>query len=292
MTSPLLPAPPSPVLVVGAGFLGSRVAAAIPGEVIATTRSGTWRGGQPPENVRLRALDILQHSDAQVNAALEGARAIVVCFAAGRTQPREALYIDGAQRLLDACADRAPALARVVYTSSTSALPDHDGWLDDDCEAWPDSARGRVQRAGEQRVRERCEALGLPWIILRLGGLYGPGRGIGRIYRSRGQHEGALEGDGMQATNLIHVRDATRCVLVALRLDPARCGVINVCADDHRARRDMYQRAAELTGAPSPRWAEEPTPGRGVYGKRVRNARMKDWLGLELEFAQHDVATA
>ncbi|MCA9713070.1 MAG: hypothetical protein KC468_00070, partial [Myxococcales bacterium] len=61
---------------------------------------------------------------------------------------------------------------------------------------------------------------------------------------------------------------------------------------DHRARRDMYQRAAELTGAPSPRWAEEPTPGRGVYGKRVRNARMKDWLGLELEFAQHDVETA
>ncbi len=293
--SSLLVAPPSPIVVVGAGFLGQRVIRQLARrrdpalELRATTREGRWRDGEPPPGVTMRALDVLKSDDASVRAALAGARAIVICFAAGRQQPRAGVYVDGTRRLLDACPE---GLQRVVYTSSTSALPDHDGWVDDDCEDWPTSERGRVQRTGETIVRERCEARRIPWAVLRLGGLYGPGRGIGRIYRGRGssvEQAPPRPGDGMQATNLIHVDDATRCALAALRLAPARSGVINVCADAHPARRDMYQQAALLTGAAPPRWAEEPAPGRGVYGKRVRNERMKRWLEIELEHAEHSL---
>ncbi len=290
--SALLPAPPSPIAVVGAGFLGQRVVrqlARAPGvELRATTRDGQWRDGDTPPGVTMRALDVINDDDASVRAALAGARALVILFAAGRQQPRAAIYLEGTRRLLAACPE---GLERVVYTSSTSALPDRDGWVDDDCETWPTSERGRVQRGGEQLVRERCGARGIPWAVLRLGGLYGPGRGIGRIYRNRGAAHDAppRPGDGMEATNLIHVADATRCALAALRLDPSRSGVINVCADAHPARRDMYQQAAAMAGVAPPRWAEEPTPGRGVHGKRVRNTRMKRWLEIELEHAQHSL---
>lgn len=214
--------------------------------------------------------------------ALAGARALVVCYAPGRDQDRRDLYVDGTRKLLAAAASL--SLARLVYTSSTSALPDRDAVLADDCPDWPDEPRGRVQREAEALVRETCEARGTPWTILRLGGLYGPGRELFRLYKT--SPDVALAGDGMQPTNLIHRDDALQAVLAALALPSSVRGVVNVVDDDHTPRREIFARLAAQRGQPPPRWEREPT-GPAAVGKRVDNARLKAVLGVVLRHPRH-----
>lgn len=282
------PAHALPVAVVGAGFLGRPLALALPRPVLAISRSGrpdTWPSGHVPTDIHLHALDLLHADPAAITDALAPARSLVICVAAGRTQDRRAVYLDGTERLLAACAGL--PLARVVYTSSTSALPDRDGWVDDDDPARPDDPRGQVQRDAEDLVRARCQAAGWPWLILRLAGLHGPGRELFRLYRDDPDAE--QPGDGMQATNLIHRDDALAACLAALALDARHSAVVNICDDDHRPRRSMFAALARAAGRPEPRWQHPAGP---LRGKQVRNDRMKQLLGLHLQHPQHGPVTA
>jgi nucleoside-diphosphate-sugar epimerase len=275
-----LPAAVLPVAVVGAGFLGRPLACALPPPVLAVSRSGTWSSGHVPEGIHLHALDLVLADPAAIARALAPARSLVICVAAGRTQDRRAVYLEGTARLLAACADQ--PLARIVYTSSTSALPDRYGWLDDDCPERPDEPRGQVQRDAEDLVRTACEARGAPWLILRLAGLYGPERPLFRLYRD--DPDAVQPGDGMQATNLVHRDDAVAACLAALALDPRHSAVVNICDDDHRPRRAMFAALARAVGRPEPRWELPPGP---LRGKQVRNDRMKTLLGAQLRHPQH-----
>lgn len=278
----MLDLPPAllPVAVVGAGYLGRPLARALPPPVHALSRTGTWPSGPVPEDIHLRGLDLLHATDEQIRDALAPARSLVICLAAGRVQDPRALYLGATARVL---ASAAHPLARVVYTSSTSALPDLDGWVDDDCPDLPTGERGRIQRDAETQVRAMCEARGTPWLILRLAGLYGPDRELFRLYRA--DPDAPQPGDGMQATNLIHRDDALAACLAALALDPARSAVVNVCDDDHRPRREMFAALAAAAGRPAPTW--ELPPAAEPTGKRVRNDRMKQLLGLRLRHPQH-----
>lgn len=139
-------------------------------------------------------------------------------------------------------------------------------------------------RAAEEAVSAGAAALGARCWILRLGGLYGPGRGLGRLYRSA--PDAILEGDGMQATNLIHRDDALAAVLAALQAPLESAGVVHVCDDDHRPRRAMFALLAEARGWPPPRWAEAPWSAE-PRGKVVVNRRMKSSLGVVLRHPSH-----
>ncbi|HEY8379427.1 MAG TPA: hypothetical protein VIK91_23205, partial [Nannocystis sp.] len=88
--------PAGPVAVVGAGFLGAEVAAALARvgvPVLATTRTGTWPNKHVPENISLSALDVLADDPREIAQTLAPARALVVCYAPGRTQDRRDLYV-------------------------------------------------------------------------------------------------------------------------------------------------------------------------------------------------------
>ena len=281
---------PSPTAIVGAGYLGAAVAARLPAPAIATTRSGRWRDGEPPPGVAVHALDVTAEPlDA---SPLSGARALVLCYAPGGAQDRHALYVAGTERLLRALGPG--ALERIVLVGSTSALPERDAWLDETCEAWPDDDRGRVQRLAEQVVIDHASRHAIPWIVLRLGGLYGPGRGLDRIYGAHGtsrRREGEpLPGDGLAPTNLVHLDDAVAAVRAALSAPAEIQGVVHVVDDEHTPRRAMYAQIAAARGTAPVAWAE-PAPTPAVpRGKRVSNARLKAWLGVRLQHPAHRLA--
>ena len=277
------------VAVIGAGYLGAELALCLSGiaPVVATTRSGSLDTAGAC-GLEVRPLDVIRDGDAQVSAALEGAQALVICMAAGRQQDRRALYVKGTGRILDAFSpdqtDMSIGSCRVVYISSTSALAEVEGPVDEEDERWPKNERGRVQREAEELVQARARACSWPWMVLRLGGLYGPGRGLGRIYRP--DSEEPLPGDGMQATNLIHREDAIQAVIAALRAPPELSARIHVCDDDHRPRRQIYALLAESKGWPPPRWREAPKSAE-ARGKRVVNRRLGELLGVELRQPTH-----
>lgn len=246
---------------------------------ILASRSGTVRGGPVP-GVRVLALDV---TDPELDPGpLSGCRALVIAVAPGKGADRRALYVEGTERLLE----RAPrTIERVVLVGSTSALPDVDGWVFEDEDAWPSEERGRVQREAEGVVLEHGRRHGIVTLVLRLGGLYGPGRELGRIYRRRG--EDPLPGHGWSPTNLVHLRDAATATSAAVTSPGSKSGVIHVVDHDHVPRRLMYEVLARRAGVQPPRFAL-PIPEDAIpRGKRVANGRMLAWLGTRLAVPMH-----
>mgnify|MGYP002621947276 CR=1 FL=1 len=277
--------------IVGAGWLGGALARVLSPPVVATTRSGRWPHGDPPPGAELHALALC--APRLELGPLGEASALVISIAPGRSQDRRALYVDGTRRLLETRTSTGHPLRRVVFVGSTSALPDVDGWVDESCEIWPQHERGRVQREAEAVVQACCEAAEVPWLVLRMGGLYGPGRELARIYasdapRRRGLGpDGALPGHGAEPTNLIHRDDAVAALQAALRLPAEIGGVVHVVDDDHTPRREMYARIATARGLEPVRWAEPPPPDGERTGKKVRNDALKQVLGVRLSHPTH-----
>lgn len=258
--------------ILGAGWLGAAIANACPPPVIATTRSGQ----RPPlldASISVTALDVLAAMPAI--APIAAAHTWIFAIAPGADQDRRALYVDGPARLLASLPDT--SVRRVVWIGSTSALPDLDALLDETCETWPDDPRGRIQREAEAVVRDACTRHGIPWIVLRMGGLHGPGRELGRIF---GRADPTA--DGSRATNLVHRDDAVAAALAAVATDA--CGIVHVVDDDHCARAVMVDAARAAAGLPPPEWA-----GRSerTHGKRVANDRLRAWLGVTLQHPRH-----
>jgi len=82
-------------------------------------------------------------------------------------------YVEGVRNLLGALAEANAPVRRLLYTSSTGVYGQADGsWVDETSPAKPTAFSGRRVLEGERLVL----ASGLPAVVLRLAGIYGPGR--------------------------------------------------------------------------------------------------------------------
>jgi nucleoside-diphosphate-sugar epimerase len=112
------------------------------------------------------------------------------------------------------CLDAAQPLERLVYLSTTAVYGDVGGAVVDEATPpAPSSERGLRRLAAEHAVRAFAESHGIAWVILRVPGIYGPGRlPLDRL--ARGEPVLAPADAGM--TNRIHVDDlVTALQLVA-----------------------------------------------------------------------------
>src|SRR5262245_41515438 len=125
-------------------------------------------------------------------------------------------------------------------------------------------------------------------IVLRFAGIYGPGRLLRRQTIEKGE---PIVGDADKWLNLIHVEDGARAVLAAeAHGEPGR--IYNVCDDHPVRRRYFYATLAHVLGAPAPRFAappsDQPTPPHELANRRINNRRMKEELGVELQYPDYD----
>ena len=156
------------VLIAGCGYVGGRLA-----ELLRDDGVGVWglkrRPATLPAGVEPVAGDV---TDPSTLGDLPGdVDAVVYAVSpAGRTEDAyHAAYVDGLRNVLEAVAG-AP---RVVLVSSTGVYGQTDGrWVDEETEEEPADATAEAVLDGERVARER----GRPGVVLRLGGIYGPGR--------------------------------------------------------------------------------------------------------------------
>ncbi|MEP6917218.1 MAG: SDR family NAD(P)-dependent oxidoreductase, partial [Acidobacteriota bacterium] len=119
-----------------------------------------------------------------------------------------------------------------------------------------------------------CDAL-----VLRLAGLYGPGR----VPRSGDVSAGrTIAGSPDAYLNLIHVDDAARAVLAAAAAPLASSPVYVVSDGNPPSRGEYVGLLATRLGVAPP--AFEGGTGRG---KRVRNARAVRELGLQIRYPSY-----
>jgi nucleoside-diphosphate-sugar epimerase len=156
-------------------------------------------------------------------------------------------------------------------------------WVDEDSKCVPERAGGRACLAAEERLL--AHPLAGVSIILRLAGIYGPGRLPNLQALQAGEPIAAPEHGFL---NLIHVDDAARAVVaagVASRAGGRRYLVSDGCPV---SRREYYAEVARLSAAPPPRFvapAEDAhAVARAAAEKRVRNDRLLEELGVQLEY--------
>ncbi|MEO9458370.1 MAG: SDR family oxidoreductase [Lentilitoribacter sp.] len=185
-----------------------------------------------------------------------------------------------------------PNLQWVGYLSTVGVYGNHDGaWVDEATVCKPVSKRSVARVEAENLWQELCEQTDIPLAILRLSGIYGPGRNTFENYK-KGTARRLIKKD--QVFNRIFVDDIAGASELLMREHTS--GIFNVTDNQPAPPQDVVAYAAELLGIEPPEeidfeTAELSPMARSFYGenKRVSNAKIKK---LGYEFKQPDYRAA
>lgn len=270
------------VLVAGCGWLGTALARALVarGDRVTGIRRDARRARElEAVGVTPLAVDLAEPA---AESLLPGDLDAIVACQAARGDSIDAYrraYVTANRTLLRACEVR-PVRA-FVYTGSTGVFgQDHGEDVDEVSPIAPTSPTASVLAEGEAIVREAAQA-GHPTRILRLSGLYGPGR-AGILERVR---SGVLAlGPGDETwMNFCHLDDAVGFTLAAL--DRGRSGAVYHGSDEAPARRrDVVAWIAERLGIPPGRRGVAIEPTRRGADRRISSARTRAELEYTLRF--------
>ena len=179
---------------------------------------------------------------------------------------------------------------RVVYLSTTGVYGDCGGeWVDEQRPVAPVVPRARRRWDAEQRFRAWHAAGGGELVILRVAGIYGPGRlplerlrkGLPMVRESEAPF-----------SNRIHVDDLARVCIAAMAR--GEDGAVYNASDGHpTTMTDYFNRLADRSGLPRPPLISLDegeallSPGMLSYmreSRRLDNRRLLEELGVRLRY--------
>jgi nucleoside-diphosphate-sugar epimerase len=163
------------------------------------------------------------------------ATAVVVAIAADSPteEAYRTAYVDGLSNVLDAVLASRASVRRILFVSSTAVYGDAGGgWIDERTTPEPGAFSGRIIREAEELLYSRLRGTGITPVVLRLGGIYGPGR-TRLIDQVRGGT--AVIPAASRFTNRIHRDDAAAAIVhlctMAVVPAPVYLGVDNEPAE-------------------------------------------------------------
>lgn len=208
-------------------------------------------------------------------------------------QSIEVIYSLGVANVLAALPS---SVERLIYISTTGVYGDADGdVVDESTPPNPQRAGGKASLAAEQHLAS--SRLSRQAAVLRLAGIYGPGR-VPYLDKLKAGEPIAAPSEGW--LNLTHVDDAARIVVavddwlaghdvaVSEAMRPReRTMVFNVSDGSPVIRGDYYREVARLIGAPEPKFekpeSDSPAAARAAANKRICNAKLMETLGIRLK---------
>ena len=274
------------VLIVGCGYVGLPLGAELVRrghEVFGLRRTTAAETQLRAAGIQPLAGDVTQP---ETLAALPGHYEWVVnCVASGGgdADSYRRIYLHGTANLLAWLAPHPPK--KFLYTSSTGVYGQTDGSLvRESSPTEPVAETARVLVETEQLLLTAFAEHRLPAVILRVAGIYGPGRGY--AFKQFLKNEARLEGDGTRILNMIHRDDLIGGIIAALK--SGRPGEIyNVVDNEPVTQIHFFQWLADSLGRPlPPRAPEDPaaSPKRGATNKRISNRKLKMELGCPLVY--------
>jgi nucleoside-diphosphate-sugar epimerase len=275
-------------LIFGCGYLGERVARRwrkIGEEVIVVTRSTERAAEFRRQGFGAIVADVTRR-ETLVRLPMADAVLFAVGFDRSAGQAIEAVYVGGMQNVLSALPS---ATGQFIYISTTGVYGDASGnWVDEDTPPDPQRDGGWASLAAERELAESPFAE--RGIILRLAGIYGPGR-IPFLDQLRSGEPIPAPNEGY--LNVIHADDASAVIVAAAQLGRKHATGADsrmFCASDGHpvVRGDYYREVARLIGAPPPTFVtpdlNSPRAARAEANRRVKNSRMLDELGVQLAY--------
>jgi len=266
-------------LVVGCGYLGLRVAKKWLEQglcVAVTTRSA--EKGRQFEKLGLQPIicDVLDRDSLN---RLPKSKIVLHAVAVDRHsgQSMRSVYLDGTNHLLNAIQQRCE---RCFYISSTSVYGQSAGEIITEQSACkPIRENGQICLEAENLVR----ASDIDSLILRLAGIYGPGRLIARMNQAK--QAIPIPGNPDAWLNLVHIDDCVAAIVAASKIDLRNETIL--VSDDLPVRRcEYYSLLAKLLQVSQPIFnanQKDPKGGRGE-GKRCNNSKLHQLLLKNLQY--------
>lgn len=243
-------------LLIGYGDLAQRLAALLPGQTTGLRR-------RPQGLPNCVAGDATRAADMRALLARGFDQIVITLTPSARTDAGyQAAYVAPVQVLL-AALRALHQRPRIVFVSSTSVYGQANGeWVNECSPTQPAGFAGARLLDAEQLLMSS----GLPVVIARLSGLYGPGR-----ERLLSQvRAGGVSRNLLAYSNRIHVQDAALALRHLLALDePDSCYLVNDDAPVLLA--EVVQGLAQALGVAAP----AQSVGAVFTGKRVDNSRLK-----------------
>ncbi|MBK95493.1 MAG: NAD(P)-dependent oxidoreductase [Planctomycetaceae bacterium] len=280
-------------LIVGCGYLGQRVAQ----QWLAEGHQvyGLTRNAANAEILRQSGLepligDVMEPEKIALLPAVEQVL-YSVGFDRSSSYSIEEVYIQGLQNLV---ALLPQTCQRLIYISSTGVYGQDDGsWVTEDSVTQPIRAGGKACLAAEQHLLDpanvppECKVT-----ILRLAGIYGPGR-VPRLDLIKQGKPLAIPSEGW--LNLIHVDDAVTIVDRVIKQTPqASCYLVSDGCPVLRT--DYLNEIASLLRAPEIRFtevdAQSPATQRAAGTKRISNQRLCSEFPIEWKYPSYKQALA
>ena len=274
------------VLVIGCGYVGLPLAKELlrlGHHVVGMTRS--------PENAQA----LLRQGIQPVIADISQADALAPCSASfdwivnlvssshGGVEAYRSVYLAGTRNLIDWLRPTPPRL--YLAASSTSVYAQMDGSRVDESSSTESPAEtSRVLIEMEKLLLDAARQSRLPAVLLRMAGIYGPGRIhlIEQFFRSPADANAAPN----TLVNMIHLDDVIGAILSTFA--NGRPGqVYNVVDDEPTPRDEIFawlaqRRQRELT--PPVGNAADSRRTRPQTNKRVLNHKLKTELGYRLQY--------
>lgn len=182
-----------------------------------------------------------------------------------------------------------PQLTWIGYLSTVGVYGDHDGaWVDESSACHPSPGRSQDRVEAEAAWLKAGSAMAVPVAVLRLAGIYGPGRNA-FVNLDKGTARRIVKKD--QVFNRIRVEDIGRATLFLA--GRKQHGIFNITDDEPAPPQDVIAEAARLMGVPAPpeqafETANITPMARSFYGanKRISNQRIRN-LGFQFQFPEY-----
>ncbi|QDV52340.1 SDR family oxidoreductase [Gimesia fumaroli] len=221
-----------------------------------------------------------------------------VGFDRSAEKSRREIYVEGLNNVLTEIKQRTE---KMIYLSSTSVYGQSTGeWVDETSVCEPERENGQICLAAEQLFEQHgltpngAQRETATAVILRLAGIYGPGRLLARMQQIKAGEP--LTGRPDAWLNLVHLADIVNTIL---KCDTDIHLESHYLVSDSQpiTRQEYYETLARLLKAPHPQFAGD-SPGQSALkslrmhsteraaglNKRCSNLRLRETLGVELVY--------
>ena len=267
------------IFVAGTGFTGSRILqelARCGHEVVGMNRSGPCPGldehpvmaGDVLEQGGLKALGSLAPFDLMISTLSGSSLKDPAAY--------RALYVDGPRRLAEALTWKEEP--EVWCLGSTGVYGEQEGeWVTEETPAVPPHSKGQVQLDAENALHDSIKRS----TVLRLSGLYGPGRT--RLVRQALRKRPFFKANVW--SNQIHGDDVAHVVAQLVNRSEAPPPMLLVSDDQPTQRKEIFEWVREQMDEPEGLYDEDHPHARGANrgNKRVSNRLLRE-LGIELTY--------
>lgn len=254
-------------VIIGCGYVGKEVARLWQQQGLIVTATTT-----SPERVEelqnvADQVHVLKGTDPDaLQDCLVDQQVVLVSVGSKRGTSYAETYLGTAKTLAEVLPQT--QVKQLIYTSTYSVYGQHHGAIvTEETVVQPATANGEVIAETERTL---LGIAGLQVCVLRLGGIYGPGRTLERIYsRAAGQTRG---GSGGEAANWIHRSDIVSAIEFVR--SHSLSDIYNLVQDEIPTVKELIDEVCDRHSLDPVQW-DPSQPSARPYNARVSNAKIK-----------------